>query len=216
MMDPIIKDDATRILTPTEYESLRSAMEIPYYPIICDALLLSGMRPIEFKRFEPEWYKASRRIVKLPDGACLKQKCEFVGRSIMLSLPGCDAFDRLISTKYMFKGKLVPVLDMRPQKVSFNDTLKRYAIKANLPEATIIRRDGTTYTGPDAGITVKGFRKTLVSWLVACFPEKAMYIRSSMGHTEETIIDNYLGLGFTTEEIATMKSKYLYGWGEAV
>jgi hypothetical protein len=80
--DAIIKQD-TRILTPSEYEALRAVMQGDriesnrYYPIICDAMLLSGMRPIEFSRFQPEWYKASRHIIKLPDGACRKDKCEF-------------------------------------------------------------------------------------------------------------------------------------------
>jgi integrase len=199
MTDIIIKQD-TRILTPSEYEWLREKMDLPYYPIICDALLLSGMRPIEFKRFQPDWYMASRRRIKLPDGACLKDKCEFKERTISLSMPGCDAFDKLVSSKVKFKKQEVPVLEMRPERVSFGDTLKRYAIVAGIG---------------DQGIKPKMFRKTLVSWLVACFPEKSLYIQASMGHSEDTIVQNYLGLGFTKEEIEIMRTKYLKGWGEA-
>ena len=214
MTDPIIKQN-TRIFTPSEYEKLRAAMDAPHYPLICDCLLLSGMRPVEFSRFQPDWYKASRRVVKLPKGACLKERCEFNERTINLSLPGCDAFDRLVSTKFKRKGKEVYAYEIYPGKVSFNETLSRYAITADLPEATITLRDGTQYTGPDAGVTPKAFRKTLVSWLIACFPEKSLYISSSMGHTAETIVRNYLGLGFTREEIETMRSKYLVSWGNA-
>jgi integrase len=198
MTDHILKQ-GTRVLTPLEYEALRSAMDAPHYPIICDAMLLSGMRPIEFSRFQPDWYKASRRTIKLPQGACLKVKCQYKERTINLSLAGCDAFDRLVNTKVKFKGKEVPVLSRRPAKVSFNDTLKRYAALANI--------------GTD-GIAPKMFRKTLVSWLVACYPEKVVFIASSMGHDYDTIIKNYLGLGFTREEVAAMKEKYLSGWGE--
>lgn len=198
MTDHILKQN-TRILTPSEYEALRSSMDSPHYPLICDAMLLSGMRPVEFSRFEPDWYKASRRTIKLPKGACLKEKCTYTERTINLSLAGCDAFDRLVSTKVKFKGVDVPVLDRRPAKVSFNDTLKRYAHVANI--------------GTD-GIAPKMFRKTLVSWLVACYPEKVVFIASSMGHDYNTIIKNYLGLGFTREEVAVMKTKYLDGWGE--
>jgi integrase len=200
MSEAIIKQD-TRILTPSEYEKLRAAMTAPYYPILCDALLLSGMRPIEFKRFKHEWYKASRRIISLPEGACMKDKCEFKERTINLSLAGCDAFDKLISTKVKFKGKEIPVIERHPKKVSFNDTLKRYAIAAGIG---------------DDGIKPKMFRKTLVSWLVACYPEKSLYIQASMGHSEDTIVGNYLGLGFTRDEIETMKKKYLMDWGERV
>jgi integrase len=115
-------------------------------------------------------------------------------------MPGCDAFDRLVSAKVKFKGQEVSVLEMRPERVSFGDTLKRYAITAGIGEQ---------------GIKPKMFRKTLVSWLVACFPEKSLYIQASMGHSEDTIVQNYLGLGFTKEEIEIMRTTYLKGWGEA-
>jgi integrase len=196
--DLIIKQE-TAILTPSQYEDLRSHMKSQYYPILCDALLLSGMRPIEFSRFQPEWYKASRRVIKLPDGACLKQKCEFKERTINLSLAGCDAFDKLLSTKVTYKKKETPIFEMLPKKVSFRDTLQRYSEAAGL---------GTE------GISPKMFRKTLVSWLVACFPEKSLYIQASMGHSEDTIVQNYLGLGFTKDEVEIMKTKYLNEWGE--
>lgn len=198
MTDHILKQN-TRILTPSEYEALRFAMDAPHYPLICDAMLLSGMRPIEFSRFKPDWYKASRRTINLPKESCLKQKCKFKERSISLSLAGCDAFDRLLSVKVKFKGKDCFAYERMPAKVSFNDTLKRYAAVANI--------------GTD-GIAPKMFRKTLVSWLVACYPEKVLSITASMGHDYDTITQNYLGLGFTREEIGVMKEKYLNGWGE--
>lgn len=197
-MDLIFKQE-TLILTPTQYELLRSHMSTEYYKIFCDALLLSGMRPIEFSRFQPEWYKASRRVIKLPEGACLKDKCEFKERTINLSLAGCDAFDKLVSEKVKFKKKEISVLEMIPKKVSFRDTLRRYSSAAGM--------------GVE-GITPKMFRKTLVSWLVACYPEKSLYIQASMGHSEDTIVQNYLGLGFTKDEVEIMRTKYLNEWGE--
>ena len=72
----------------------------------------------------------------------------------------------------------------------------------------------------DKGIEIKHnlemFRKTLVSWLIACYPEKQIYIQSSMGHDGETIVNNYLGLGFTREQTDHMRLKYLYDWGVVV
>jgi len=200
MTDIILKQNA-RVLMPTEYEKLRAAMTTPYYQIICDAMLLSGMRPIEFQRFQPSWYRASRRVIVLPDGACLKDKCEYKNRTISLSLPGCDAFDRYVAATAKHKGKVVPVMELLPKRVSFRDTLIRYAESAGIGSE---------------GINPKMFRKTLVSWLVACFPEKIAYIQSSMGHNQDTIVKNYLGLGFPKSEIAIMREKYLTDWGVSV
>jgi len=199
MTDIILKQGA-RVLFPSDYIKLREQMPI-YYQIICDASLLSGMRPIELSRFQPSWYRGSRRVIVLPKGACLKDKCEYKERTITLSLAGCDAFDRLVSEKIKFKGKEIPAYEMIPKRVAFRDALIRYAKLAGI---------GTE------GITPKMFRKTLVSWLIACYPEKSMYIQASMGHTSDTIVNNYLGLGFPRVEIDLMRNVYLNEWGTLV
>ena len=199
MTDIILKQGA-RVLFPTDDIKLHEHMPI-YYQIICDASLLSGMRPIELSRFQPSWYRGSRRVIVLPKGACLKDKCEYKERTITLSLAGCDAFDRLVSEKIKFKGKEIPAYEMIPKRVAFRDALIRYAKLAGI---------GTE------GITPKMFRKTLVSWLIACYPEKSMYIQASMGHTSDTIVNNYLGLGFPRVEIDLMRNVYLNEWGTLV
>jgi integrase len=198
ILDIILKED-TRILFPEHWELLRKQMP-EYYQIICDASLYSGMRPIELERYQPDWYRGSRRVIVLPKGACLKEKCEYKARTITLSLPGCDAFDRFNNTMIKFKGKMIPAYQMLPKRVAFRDALLRYAIKAGI---------GTE------GIKPKMFRKTLVSWLVACFPDKMAYIQSSMGHNQDTIVNNYLGLGFTEKQVEIMKD-HLAHWGVLV
>jgi integrase len=199
MTDIILKQGA-RVLFPDDYEKLRAQMP-PYYQIICDAMLLSGMRPVEFERFQPSWYRGSRRVIVLPKESCLKQKCKFKERTIRLSLAGCDAFDRLTTAMIKFKGKEIPAYQMLPKRVAFRDALIRYAKLAGI--------------GAD-GMSPKMFRKTLVSWLVACYPEKSLYIQASMGHDGDTIVNNYLGLGFTNEQISSMRTKYLNEWGSSV
>ena len=199
-MDDIILKQGARILFPGHYEKLHDQMP-QYYQILCDAMLLSGMRPIEFERFEPSWYRGSRRVIQLPDDACLKERRKFKARAIRLSLPGCDAFDRLTTTTVKFKGRDIPVLEMRPKRVAFRDALIRYAKLAGI---------GTE------GISPKMFRKTLVSWLVEIWPEKQLQIQSSMGHDGETIVNNYLGLGFTKEMRDKIMEKYLNDWGVLV
>jgi len=196
MSDVIVKQ-GSRILFPEDYQKLREKMP-RYYQLICDAMLFSGMRPVEFSRFDPSWYRASRRVIQLPDGACLKQKCKYKNRTILLSLAGCDALDALTTEKVKFKGKEIFAYERLPGRVAFLEALRRYAILAGI--------------GVD-GINPKMFRKTLVSWLIAASPEKQGYIQSSMGHDGNTIVDNYLGLGFTRAHLEEIRNKYLNEWG---
>jgi integrase len=172
-----------------------------YYQLICDAFLLSGMRPVEMQRFKPDWYRASRRVIQLPEGACLKQRCKYKERTIKLSLAGCDAFDKLVSEKVKHKGKEIFAYEMMPQRVAFRDALIRYATLAGIGSK---------------GINPKMFRKTLVSWLIACYPERQAYIQASMGHDGDTIVNNYLGMVFTREQMDGMRGKYLNEWGVVV
>ena len=116
-------------------------------------------------------------------------------------MAGCDAFDKLVSEKVKFKGKEVFAYQMMPQRVAFRDALKRYAELAGI--------------GAE-GINPKMFRKTMVSWLVACYPEKTLAIQSSMGHDADTIVHNYLGMVFTREQMDTMRIKYLNEWGVVI
>lgn len=199
MADNIIKQ-GSRILFPADYQKLRERMP-RYYQLICDANLLSGMRPVELSRFSPDWYRASRRVIQLPDDACLKQRAKYKARTITLSLAGCDAFDKFVSEKIKHKGKEVFAYQMIPKRVAFRDALIRYAALAGI---------GTEYINP------KMFRKTLVSWLIACHPERQAHIQSSMGHDGDTIVSNYLGVGFTREQMDEMRNKYLNDWGVVV
>jgi len=199
MTDIILKQGA-RILFPEDYEKLRAQMP-HYYQILCDAALLSGMRPVELERFKPEWYRGSRRVIQLPAESCLKQKCKFKARTISLSLAGCDAFDKLTTILVKFKDNEIPAYKMLPKRVAFRDALIRYAKLAGIGHE---------------GMSPKMFRKTLVSWLVACYPEKSLYIQASMGHDGDTIVNNYLGLGFTREQIDIIRTKYLNEWGDLV
>lgn len=152
-----------------------------------DAMLVTGLRPIEFFRMDKTWYRPSRRCLDLPEGACLKEKCQYKERTVLLSLYGCDVLDRW----FEIPRKI-------PKKVSMRDTLRRYAESAGI--------------GTD-GITSKMFRKTWDSWLAACFPEQYLYIASSQGHDVETIRKYYMGIAFPPGETDKM-TKYVGEWGK--
>ena len=200
MTTDIILKQGARILFPSDYQKLREQMP-RYYQLICDAFLLSGMRPVEMMRFQPSWYRASRRVLQLPAEACLKERCKFKERQIKLSLAGCDAFDKLVTEKTKFKGREVFAYERIPKRAAFQYALKRYAVLAGI--------------GAE-GMNPKMFRKTLVSWLVACYPEKTLYIQSSMGHDADTIVHNYMGMVFTREQMDEMRMKYLNEWGTTI
>lgn len=206
----VILTQGTRVLMPTEYNALKRAMltqeqriaidehvssgniqkanRMQRYPIICDMLLQTGMRLVEARALQRDWYRAPRRVVVIPKGACKKVKCTFSERTVMLSLPGCDAVDR-----YLQAGIGIP------ERNSFRDALMRYATTADI---------GT------GGITPKMFRKTLASWLMACYPEREMYISASMGHDRYTLQKHYLGVlgGVPRMEVELMR-EYLKEWG---
>jgi integrase len=106
-----------------------------------------------------------------------------------------------VSEKIKHKGKEVFAYEMIPHRVAFRDALIRYATLAGIGAK---------------GMTPKMFRKTLVSWLVACYPERQLHIQASMGHDGDTIVNNYLGLVFTREQMDHMRLKYLNEWGVVV
>ena len=175
---------------PREYDQLRAAMDEDHR-ILSDALLHTGMRGTEFVMFlkHPEWYKPARRVIDLPKLAIKKKATLYKERSVILSLKGCDAIQRLIDAG----------VTTMPLRQSFNEYLDAAAIRSGL---------GRDHVCP------KMFRKTVISWLVACFPEKQMYINHSAGHTRDVQLNDYLGVQFRREDVEEMRVR-LKGWGEA-
>jgi hypothetical protein len=182
----IIMRQRTRILTPREYILLRRELN-PVYQVICDCLLHTGMRVEELWEFvqNPHWYHASARVIDMPIGSIKKEKCLHKERSVKLSIDGCNAVEVLISIK--------------PKKISrqsMHEVLQAAATRAGIGVK---------------GITSKMFRKTSLSWLVAVFPEKAMYVASHAGHTVDILQEHYLGIAFTREDVAYMRN-FFRGW----
>lgn len=157
------------------------------YPLLCDLLLHTGMRLVEVQNLKPEQYRASRHVIA--DVTCKKLKCASSARTVMLSLPGCDAVEAWLKSELTI-----------PTRISMGETLRRYA--------------GISGIGTN-GITPKMFRKMLASWLMACYPEQQSYIAKSMGHDLNTLNKHYLGVGFERSEIDMMR-EILKGWGVAV
>ena len=187
----IVKDN-TRVLTPKEYDKLKSKLN-PEYVCICDVLLHTGMRGSEFIRFSkhPEWYDAHRRCIELTTEAIKKKKTVYKTRQVNLTVKGCDAVKHF---QKMMKD------NMRiPSRQAMLGVLERAAIEAELPEG-------------NKGICPKMFRKTLVSWLMKTTPEKMFEIAANMGHTLSVMQVNYTNLSFAKSDIEDIRD-FLKGWG---
>lgn len=182
----IVKQN-TCILTPKVYLLLREQLN-PNYKTICDALLHTGMRVEEFWEFikHPEWYKPSRRCIDLPKTA-IRKRSLIKERSVILTSNGCEVIENVLKLNLK-----------KVSRVAMNEAISRAAIKADI---------GDEYICP------KMFRKTLISWLVKCYPDKQLWIAASSGHTLETLLKHYLGIGFAAEDVDDMR-KFLKGWNE--
>jgi integrase len=189
-MSKIIMRQNTRILTPRDWERMRKHLNAKYM-LICDVVLESGMRWEEFWDLldHPEWFDPSRRCIDLPKSAIKKVKSIYKERTIRLTVDGCDAVKALLrangSVTYTDRASVGAVLKLAATKSGIGDT----------------------------GITPKMFRKTLVSWLVVCYPERAFTISASIGHDLETMRIHYANLSFERRDVEDMR-KFLQGWGE--
>jgi integrase len=192
-----VKHD-TRVMVPREYEKFREQLSIEY-KLLADASLHTGMRMVELQNFmlHPKWFFPAARCIDLPRYeienkkqvmVIKKKKCIHKQRSVRLSVKGVEAIEALLKAE----------ITHMPSRSAMNEAFKRAAKKAGISER---------------GITPKMFRKTLISWLVQCFPEKHILIAMHSGHSVEVMQENYLGTNFERNDIEDMKS-YVRGWGE--
>lgn len=187
----VFKND-TCVLLPREIDLLFEKMT-PKYRAICEALLHTHMRVEEFWWFvqHPEAYKPSRRCISLPKEAIRKTETVFKERDVVLSLRGCQVVEYLIAMKLTKKDFMT--------RQAMGQYLNKIALEAGIG---------------DEGICPKMFRKTMISWLIAVFPEKHAWINSSAGHTSDIQLRHYTGIAFSRTDYEDMRLR-LRGWGEA-
>ncbi|MCX6682147.1 MAG: hypothetical protein NTY71_04085 [Methanoregula sp.] len=190
MTQNIIIKQGARILTPDEYEALRSHLN-PKHRLIFDAMLFSGMRGAEFWRFfqHPEWFNEKRGYIHLPKSAVLKKKAGQREREIMLSNIGSRSIRDFVGA---VRNKEIKYIS----RFAWFFDLKRAARKAGIG---------------DEGITPKLTRKTWVSWLMACFPDDGLRISSSLGHSVDILQKHYLSVVFSDQEKQKIRM-YVSGW----
>lgn len=182
----------SRILVPSEYRALKEELKSDYKMIV-DGLINTGARVVEFWAIvkHPEWFSPGRRIIDLPKmGAAKKKKMKDTDRTIKLTVNGVYAMQNIYNNGIKYKSRS-----------SINQALKRAAIRAGINPV---------------GMNEKAFRKILISWLVEVRKDRgidSLDITSSMGHSEDTMMEHYLGMGFTRDEHNDML-EFTKGWGE--
>ena len=123
-------------------------------------------------------------VIHLPREASKKKKRVYPERYVYLSSQGSVHIKNFI--KYV---------DDVPKRVMANKILRYSGIKSI----------------GERGLSVKTFRKTWESWLVASYPNAIPIIMMSQGHTDRVSIMHYLNIPFTQEERSEIRIRTA-GW----
>ena len=176
-----------RILTPSEYITLKDAIPEDRHKTILDILIITGMRYAEMLRLyeHPEWYNEKRNLIHLTAEAQLKHKRKQPERTIH---PLPYGFDYIL--KAFWSGK------KPPQEATWNKNVQRWSQAAGIKPF---------------GMSVKTTRKTIESWSIASgLLESGVCLRQ--GHDSVTSLRHYQGLAFSDDELRDIK-KQLTSWG---
>ncbi len=139
--------------------------------------------PPERLRENPDWLDG--KFVYLPQGSMLKVKAEQRERAIRLSDMGKTLLPDLFQSSYPL-----------PELLSFDMKLMR--LSRRILEDNLVNN--------------KTFRKTWESWLVFYYPDKALQIALSQGHTITTTqYKHYLNIPFEEDDRKEMR-KWVEGW----
>ena len=183
---PIIKN-RVRILRPGEYKAIENEVLKMHHRVMLQSLLFTGMRFIELKRLQqnPKWFEGD--FIKITVGLGIKKnQIRMKERWVCLNPLGKMAVTNFL----MLKEDL-------PTNQTWRENLRRWAESAGIePE----------------GLCPKTTRKTWESWLMFFYPDKAMPIILSQGHTTEISLKHYLNFPFTKQDRFEM-DEYVAGWG---
>jgi integrase len=177
------------VLKPQEWFAIKDKLN-DAYKIRGEYLLQTAMRISEAAYIleHQDCFREDHTTIFLPhiEGKG-KVRSKVKSRQIMLSDAGVAAVKEIFEKNI----KLLPYQNME-------QVFKRAARDADFD---------TKY------ITTKMLRKTMISWLMACFPEKQEMIAFGAGHDYNTMRQHYLTFGWRKEDISDMRI-ILKGWNE--
>lgn len=184
----IIHVGETRLLSPTDFDTILHEIDKPEQRRRFLILFWSGLRYAEFKRLHkhPEWYMRKRNTIFLGRFAAKKAKRSQLERYVH---PLPDLMPELMAQ--FFNDPRPPTLQ------TWNENMNRWGMKAGFEQFEYIDDKGNkklTY-----GLGAKTTRKTIESWMIISkVPENAVYLRQ--GHDKVTSLNHYQGLPFTDAE----------------
>jgi integrase len=176
--------NGSRVLTPGEATSIRRVISKPSNRALFDLMLYSGLRLEEVRQLveHPEIFDEERRLLVIKSG---KAKASQKSRNVILSDKGVEAVRAFLQAP-----------KMPASSSAWQTNLIRWSKIAGLsPLPGRDNEGGNVY-----GITVRTSRKSLESWLLTAYPDRAAWIALSQGHTETTALGHYLNVSFTDQE----------------
>lgn len=192
MIKPLIISTETRstaVLSPRDWDLIKNELNSDY-KIRGEYLLQTAMRIREasYVAGRPECYRKENAAIFLPRIEGMgKDKCLQKNRAVMLSPSGIAAVEDFFNHKVTL-----------PAYQNMESVFKRAARDADVDPTNI---------------TTKMFRKTMISWLMVCYPERHAQIAHSAGHNFDTMLGHYLMYGFAKDDIKEIKER-TKGWGE--
>jgi integrase len=178
------------VLSPSEWNQIKKELNADYQ-LRFEYLLQTAMRISEaiYVSSHSECFREDHGAIFLPMVKGMgKVRSKIKNRQIMLSESGVSV------VKSFFERKL-----KLPAYQNMEQVFKRAAKDAGFDTKSI---------------TTKCLRKTMISWLMAVYPEKQSQISFSAGHDYATMRAHYLTYGWRKEDISDMRS-YVKGWGES-
>jgi len=189
------KDDLYRILTPSEFQSMKDAPLAPHYKISSqqrnmwlDTLMFTGMRYKEILWLDMNWkyFDSKNNAITLPASATKTDR----DRTVHL----IPAFSKTLAA-YLREFK---ALDL-PTRDAMNDNLRRWWGVADK------KCVDSWYPTP------KTFRKSWESWLL--FADYSIHkVAMSQGHTVAVSEHHYANLAPTLKSEAEQVKKMTEGW----
>ena len=176
--------NGSRILTPGEASSIRRVISKPSNRALFDLMTYTGLRLEEVRQLieHPEIFDEERRLLVIKSG---KAKASQKSRNVILSDKGVEAVRAFLQ-----------VPKMPASSSAWQTNLIRWSKIAGLSPLPGRSEEG----GNIFGITVRTSRKSLESWLLTAYPDRAAWIALSQGHTETTALGHYLNVSFTDHE----------------
>ena len=188
--------NGSRVLTPEEVSSIRRVISKPSNQALFDLMIYSGLRLEEVRQLVdcPGIFDEERGSIVIRSG---KAKATQKTRNVILSDKGVEAVRAFLQAP-----------KMPATSSAWQTNLIRWSKIAGIsPLPDRSGEGGNVY-----GITVRTSRKTWESWLITAYPNRAVEIAMSQGHTESIAIKHYLNCNFTKEEKSGILDE-VHGWG---